>query len=153
MLNRHAERWTRGRLAVYVGGTTVLLVAMAALAVLDAERGHADSSIRSYPDALWWGIVTITTVGYGDFYPISLEGRLVALAMMIAGIGLLGFVTGSVTSWIVDRIAAGEAADQAAQRDLSDLLNEVRQMRAELADLRAAVSRSIDSGGSDPPRR
>jgi voltage-gated potassium channel len=142
VLNQRAEAWTRGRLAVYVGGTTVLLVIVAALAVLEAERGQPDSTIQTYPQALWWGVVTITTVGYGDFYPSTTEGRIVALTMMIGGIGLLGFVTGSVTSWIVDRIAAGDAAEQATRRDVSDLVEEVRQLRRELAELRGAVTRN-----------
>lgn len=149
VLHQRAEVWTRGRLAVYVGGATVLLVVVAALAVLDAERGQPDSTIQSYPQALWWGVVTITTVGYGDFYPATLEGRLVALAMMIGGIGLLGFVTGSVTSWIVDRIAAGEAAGQATRQDVSDLLEEVRQLRAELADMRRMTGASSPSAGPE----
>lgn len=149
VLNQRAESWTRGRLAVYVGGATVLLVATAALAVLDAERGNPDSTIQSYPQALWWAVVTITTVGYGDFYPATLEGRLVALAMMVGGIGLLGFVTGSVTSWIVDRIAAAKPAEQDTREDGSSVLTEIRQLRAEIADLRAMLTASR-SGPADP---
>ncbi|GGK99854.1 ion transporter [Mangrovihabitans endophyticus] len=145
ILNQRAESWTRGRLAIYVGGTTVLLVAIAALAVLDAERGRPDSNIETYPQALWWGVVTITTVGYGDFYPATLEGRFVALAMMIAGIGLIGFVTGSLASWIVDRISTGDQqASEATRGDVESLLGEIREMRAELAGLRAQV-------GAGPP--
>jgi voltage-gated potassium channel len=139
ILHQRTERWTRGRLAVYVAATTLLLVAVAALAVLDAERGQPDSTIHSYPDALWWAVVTITTVGYGDFSPATTEGRLVAVAMMIGGIGLLGFVTGSVTSWIVDRIAAGDKATQATRQDVVSLLEEIRRLRSEVADLRASV--------------
>ncbi|WP_127508396.1 potassium channel family protein [Actinoplanes solisilvae] len=144
VLNQRAESWTRGRLAVYVGGTTVLLVAVAALAVLDAERGRADATIQSYPQALWWAVVTITTVGYGDFSPVTAEGRLVAVAMMIGGIGLLGFVTGSVTSWIVDRIAAGQKAEEATREDMSRLAEEVRLLRAEIAGLRGTAGSTAD---------
>jgi voltage-gated potassium channel len=115
-------------------------LAVAALAVLDAERGQPDSSIHTYPDALWWAVVTITTVGYGDFSPATAEGRLVAVAMMIGGIGLLGFVTGSVTSWIVDRIAAGDEAAQATRQDVASLLDEIRRLRSEIAGLRATVN-------------
>jgi voltage-gated potassium channel len=134
VLNRRAEAWTRGRLAVYVGVTTTLLVLVAALAVLDAERGLPDSNIQTYPQALWWGLVTITTVGYGDFYPTTIEGRLVALAMMLAGIGLIGFVTGSLASWIVERIASEDKPDDSA--DSAVLLQEIRELRREVAELR-----------------
>jgi voltage-gated potassium channel len=108
VINRRAMTWTRGRLALYIGATTVLIVLIAGLAVLDAERGRPDSTIESYPEALWWGVATITTVGYGDLYPTTIEGRFVAVALMIGGIGLIGFVTGSLASWIVEQIATAE---------------------------------------------
>src|SRR3954464_8044900 len=88
VLNRHAVSWTRGRLAVYVVARTVLIVLGASLAVLEAERGHPNTTIETYPSALWWAVCTVTTVGYGDLYPATAEGRLVALALMIGGLGL-----------------------------------------------------------------
>lgn len=141
---RRTEVLTRGRLALYVGATTVLIVAVAALAALDAERGHPGSTIGTYPDALWWAVVTITTVGYGDLAPVTAEGRLVALAMMIGGIGLIGFVTGSLASWIVDRIGADEQEHGATHRDVAGLLAEIRELRADVAALRAEVRHSAD---------
>jgi voltage-gated potassium channel len=138
VINKRAVSWTRGRLAAYIGATTVLLVLVAALSVLDAERGRPGSTIETYPEALWWGIATITTVGYGDFYPTTVEGRLVAVALMIGGIGLIGFVTGSLATWIVERISAAEEPAQAATRhDIVEILDEIRDLRAEITDLRA----------------
>lgn len=138
VINRHAVAWTRGRLAIYVMATTVLIVLVASLAVLEAERGHPHSTIETYPEALWWAVCTITTVGYGDLYPSTLEGRLVALALMVGGLGLIGFTTGSLASWIVDRISADEHRPAAATRaDVAQLLREIRELRAEVADLRA----------------
>jgi voltage-gated potassium channel len=139
VLHQRAETWTRGRLALYVGASTVLLVLVAGLAVLDAERGRPDAGITSYPEALWWGVVTITTVGYGDFYPTTIEGRIVALAMMVAGIGLIGFVTGSVASWIVERIAAEEEPLDTVRTEVHDMLTELRELRTEVAELRAEM--------------
>jgi voltage-gated potassium channel len=137
VLNRHAVSWTRGRLALYVVAATVLIVLMAGLAVLEAERGHPNSTIEDYPQALWWAVCTITTVGYGDLYPETLEGRLVALALMIGGLGLIGFTTGSLASWIVDRISDSERPNGAATRaDIALLLHEVRRLRAEVAALK-----------------
>ena len=137
VLNRHAVAWTRGRLAIYVIATTVLIVLMAGLAALDAERGHPGSKIETYPQALWWAICTITTVGYGDLYPQTIEGRLVALALMIGGLGLIGFTTGSLASWIVDRLSDAERpAGTATRADIALLLHEIRKLQAEVAELR-----------------
>jgi len=138
VLNRHAVAWTRGRLAVYVIATTVLIVLMAGLAVLEAERGNPDSNIQSYPEALWWAVCTITTVGYGDLYPATVEGRMVALALMIGGLGLIGFTTGSLASWIVDRLSDAERpAGTATRADVALLLHEIRKLRAEITELRS----------------
>jgi voltage-gated potassium channel len=135
-------------LAVYVGGTTVLLVAVGALAILDAERGSADGNISDYPDALWWAVVTITTVGYGDFYPTTVAGRFVALSLMIGGIGLIGFVTGSLATWIVERISAADRPSEATKDDIATLLHEIGRLRAEIAELKAEA----DPSGRGPVR-
>lgn len=153
VLNRRTERWTRGRLAVYVGGTTVLLVAVGALAILDAERGSTDGNISDYPQALWWAVVTITTVGYGDFYPTTIAGRFVALSLMIGGIGLIGFVTGSLATWIVERISTADRPSEATKDDITALLHEIGQVRAEIAELRAeaGASRSVPARNGPEP--
>jgi voltage-gated potassium channel len=80
ILNRNAASNLRGRIAAYVVGATGLLLLCSALAVLDAERHHAGANIHNFGDALWWSITTITTVGYGDRFPVSNEGRAVAVA-------------------------------------------------------------------------
>ena len=135
VLNRHAVSWTRGRLALYVIATTLLIVLVAGLAVLEAERGHPGSRIVNFPEALWWAVCTVTTVGYGDLYPMTVEGRLVALALMIGGLGLIGFTTGSLASWIVDRISDAESSAGATRSDVALLLREIHKLRAEVAEL------------------
>ena len=72
-----------------------------AIAVLDAESGNPDSSITNLREALWWSLATITTVGYGDKYPTSLEGQLVAGVLMLTGIALFSAGAGIFASWIM----------------------------------------------------
>ncbi|SCG54153.1 potassium channel family protein [Micromonospora halophytica] len=145
-LNRRTETWARGRLAVYVGATTLLLVLVSALAVLDAERSSVDANISSFDDALWWSAVTITTVGYGDHYPVTATGRFVALALMIGGIGLIGFVTGSLATWIVERVSD-------AGRPATATVDDVAVLRAEIAALRQQLEPRVTGIGNEPDQQ
>jgi voltage-gated potassium channel len=130
VLNRRAASSLHGRIAVYLACGTALLVFCASLAVLDAERGHHGASIQTFPDALWWSMTTITTVGYGDRFPVTGQGRLVAVGLMLGGIALLGTVTASIASWLIDRVKQTEDATQALTRDdLHTLQTEVRELR------------------------
>lgn len=104
ILHRTAGNALRGRVTVFVIAASVLLVFVAGLAVLDAEQNAAGSNIRSFGDAVWWAFVTITTVGYGDFFPVTFLGRLIAVGLMIAGIALIGTVTAALASWFVEAI-------------------------------------------------
>jgi voltage-gated potassium channel len=142
VINQRAMHLTRGRLALYIGAATVLIVLVAGLAVLDAERGRPGSTIEDYPQALWWGVATITTVGYGDLYPTTLEGRLIAVVLMVSGIGLIGFVTGSLASWIVERISDNDdRTEDATRQELVTLTEEIRRLRTEVQELK--VGRSV----------
>ena len=104
VFQRRAETTFRGRLVLYTGGLSVLLVWMGALAVLQAERHAPGALITDVGRALWWSLVTVTTVGYGDISPVTPTGRVVATGFMLFGIALLGVVTGLFSSWIVERV-------------------------------------------------
>jgi len=79
---------------------SILLVLFSSIAILQFEN-TAESNIRTPQDALWWAFATITTVGYGDKFPVTTEGRMVAAVLMTAGVGLFGSFTGLVASWIL----------------------------------------------------
>ena len=140
-LHRATGSAVRGRVAVYVLISTALLVFVASLAVLDAER-HADgATIGTFGDALWWSWVTITTVGYGDFYPVTLTGRFVGVLLMLGGIALIGVVTATFASYIVDLVGRRSDDTQAAtRRQVSELSDEIRSLRSQLEDRDASGS-------------
>jgi voltage-gated potassium channel len=129
VLNRHAASGLRGQVAVYVVGGSSLLAFCAALAVLDAERRSPEANITDFGDAMWWAVTTMTTVGYGDRYPTTGPGRLVAFGLMVAGIALLGTVTATLASWLVDRVSSGE------EREVSDLRTEIEVLNLKIDQL------------------
>ena len=84
---------------------------------------HGVNKLMDSPfDALWWGIVTLTSVGYGDTYPVTPEGRLAAMVLMLLGIGLFAGITGSITSYFVGQGRANDGRTLAEElRALADL--------------------------------
>ena len=84
----------------------ILLVIFSAISILQVEKDPA-SNIKTAEDAIWWAYVTITTVGYGDKFPVTTEGRIIAAILMTAGVGLFGTFTAFVASWFVEEKKAG----------------------------------------------
>ena len=133
VLNRHAGSRLRGKVVSYAVGGTVLVVFVGALAGLDAERRSTDANITTFGDAVWWALATITTVGYGDHFPVTPTGRAVAGGLMLAGVALIGTITASLASWLVERVTESVEVEQAAtRRDVEALTAEVRALREEL---------------------
>lgn len=131
ILSRRTGTSLRGRVGVYVTGSMVLLLFVGSLAVLDAERDAAGSNIHSFGEALWWSLVTVSTVGYGDFYPVTTTGRLVGAGMMIAGIALLGVVTASVATWFIDKVREVDSqASTATRQDIAELGAKIDELHA-----------------------
>ncbi|MER5859653.1 potassium channel family protein [Streptomyces sp900105245] len=88
------------------GGATIVLVLVmlaGAWAVVTAEQGASHANLTSYPKALWWSIETATTVGYGDFFPVTPWGRVVGAVVMVVGITTYGMVTAALATWFVGR--------------------------------------------------
>ena len=128
VLNRHAVNGLRGRIALYAGAASLLLGFCGALAVLDAERGHPGANIETFGDAAWWAVVTMTTVGYGDRYPVTVEGRFAATVLMLGGVALLGTVTATLASWLVQRVRADESETALLRRDVAALSAKVDEL-------------------------
>jgi voltage-gated potassium channel len=123
----------RGQTTTYVVGAVALLGFVGALAVLDAERNSENANISSFGDALWWASTTITTVGYGDRFPTTTEGRIAGVALMIGGIALVGTITAALASWFVEHIGSVERANAETQDEVASLMAELKAIRTELA--------------------
>jgi voltage-gated potassium channel len=80
---------------------TVFIAYVSAVQITILERPVEGSNIKNFGDALWWAVTTVTTVGYGDRYPTTTEGRFLAVLLMLMGISLVGVITASVASWFV----------------------------------------------------
>jgi voltage-gated potassium channel len=111
----------------------LLLIYVASLAVFDKERYQSGATINSFGKAIWWSITTVTTVGYGDVYPVTNTGRVIAVLLMIGGISLVGVVTASLASWIIQSVAEEETASQAATAaHIDEPRSEIRELAQEV---------------------
>jgi voltage-gated potassium channel len=84
-----------------IGSMAVLMMVIMVAAELNVERFAPGGNIKTVGDALWWSLVTVTTIGYGDRYPVTAEGRMIAAILIVFGIGIIGSMTGYFASWIL----------------------------------------------------
>jgi voltage-gated potassium channel len=125
----------RGLYALFIVWAAVMV--LSSLALYAAEHG-VNEAVASPFDALWWSVVTLTTVGYGDVYPVTPEGRIAAMALMVLGIGLFAAITATVTSALIGSGATKE--DSVARLDrLDSLLAAGRVTEAEYDQKRAEI--------------
>ncbi|MEU1971357.1 ion channel [Microbacterium sp. NPDC019599] len=125
----------RSRIAIYGAGASLLVIYLCALAVLDAERRSPDANIVTFGDAMWWAFVTVATVGYGDYYPVTALGRIWAVGLMAGGIAIVGTVTATVSSYVIEKAAHGRDDDEAATRgQVRGLMQQVAELKQLIAD-------------------
>jgi voltage-gated potassium channel len=137
----------RGQYALFITLLSAgIVLVLASLVVLEAEARSPDSNIKDGGDALWWGLVTITTVGYGDRFPVTMLGRVTAVFVMLAGVGIIGALASILASLLVpsaEEMAAVDDRDagpgDAEAGSSGDVARELALLRAEVAELRAAV--------------
>jgi len=127
----------RGRILIFTISGVVLLIYVASLAILQTERDEPGAKITSFGKAVWWAINEVTTIGSNDLYPLTVTGRVVAVLLMIGGITLIGVVTASLASWIVQRVADADRAYQTATAaQIDELRDEIRMLTEELRQAR-----------------
>lgn len=107
---------------------STVLVIFSSIAILHVET-DSNSNIRTPADALWWAFTTVTTVGYGDKYPITTAGRIVAVVLMLAGVGLFATFTAFVSSFFI------ESGQKRHEEDLKEILREVRVLQNKVETL------------------
>ena len=128
------------RVLIAAAGTLFL----GAWAVLLFEEKAKGSNIHSYPDALWWAIVTVTTVGYGDRFPVSAGGRAVAVILMLVGIGLIGVLTATVASvFVKEHTDANKEEFRKGHADLGQRLSEISDRLADVERRLGATSLEV----------
>ena len=124
--------------ALYIAIFMVILVLeFAGTAIIAVEGDLPNANIKTASDAVWWSFVTITTVGYGDYYPVSTEGRFVGMIVMMLGVGLFGVLTGFLANAFLadDKTPQEEPVTQDPQTQLSrfrQLLEEQEKMNVAL---------------------
>jgi voltage-gated potassium channel len=127
VLTRHKLNYT----LLVVGGVTVA----AGLIVAELERGAPDANIGSPADGLWWAMTTVTTIGYGDRYPVTPAGRGVAVVLMIVGVGLFGLLAASLASFLIERGREDEVTpDDIGLADIAARLDRIEGQLAALSD-------------------
>jgi voltage-gated potassium channel len=136
-LFHRGERLPIQRAALVVLSSVSLLALLGALAVLDAERFAAGSTITNFGDAIWWSFVTMSTVGYGDFAPVTFTGRAVAVGLMVVGIGLLAGLAGMFASGLISRITGNR------QNEVDELHSVLKRIEEKLVILDRQMSQNV----------
>jgi voltage-gated potassium channel len=124
---------------------TVIVLASAALELTFERHSIGPKAIHDFGAAIWWAIVTVTTVGYGDKVPMTGPGKFVAVALMLTGIGLLGVLTATVASFFVQQQHSEELAAMKEQ------LQEIRELLAAVAPEKPMAHVGSVEGDAPPP--
>jgi voltage-gated potassium channel len=142
------------RLTLVVTAVSVLVVLGCGTALWLLESGHPRGSLRSWGDAVWWALSTLTTVGYGDHVPVTTAGRLVAALVMVVGVAVIGAVAAVVALTVARQVAREEERALEAEADVLEQRLEARLARveAQLGRLDALLRASAPAAGADDPR-
>lgn len=125
----------------------LVVVVASALLVEEFERGIAGANIKTLPDSLWWAVTTITTVGYGDRFPVSAAGRGIAVVLMFIGVGIFGLLAASLASFFIERDL--EQGQQEEEREADSRLDDI-SARLERIERLLSTAESSESPANPP---
>jgi voltage-gated potassium channel len=136
----------RGQYAAFITLLSALIVMMVcSVLVLQFESKSSNANITNGSDALWWAIVTITTVGYGDYFPVTGAGRIVGVFVMFAGVGIIGSLASILSSILIPPAQSPATSDLDAPE--FSTRQELINIQAELAALRRSLALASDTEG------
>lgn len=125
---------------------TIIILVTASVLVLQFESRSPEANITTGWDAFWYSIVTITTVGYGDYYPVTLLGRITAMSIMIAGVGIIGALASLMSSLLVGSSPAPSEEVAPVVEPAPTVDVEIAQIKSELATIRQLLEKSVAGG-------
>lgn len=147
------ERWRRlhVKASMWAALGVVLVILIGSWIIVPCESSASKATITSFPLALWWSVETATTVGYGDLYPVTVGGRVIATIVMLVGIAVFSVVTASLATWFVGTAArrarqAAQALEHAEARGRADADQELRALHARFDRLERLITRDDDPG-------
>jgi voltage-gated potassium channel len=145
----------------YTGFAVFFVISLGSILVLQFESIDASANILTEQEAIWWAIVTIATVGYGDFYPVTFYGRLVGIVLIIVGVGTFGVLSSYLAKSFLsptkqesadqkqfEKERVAEALRAGLKAEIEPLKSEIVALRAELSDMRQSLAKNSE----EPPR-
>jgi len=133
---------------IALGGMTLLVILACAPLLYWAEINHPDANIHSWGDAIWLSFMIVTTIGFGDYYPVSLIGRLAAVPLAATGIGIFGTLAGYFGSIILDKVVRQATTDmlhdqnrriETLSHQNNELNESIREIASENKDLNSMI--------------
>jgi voltage-gated potassium channel len=135
----------------------VLVLEFGSLGMLRLEHSQPGANITTAADALWYTIVTMSTVGYGDAYPVGTPGRALRVSIIVVGVGIFGTLTGWLANFFLTPHRAQPESSvpptlHEAQQRIDQLSELIEQQRAALANSRPCYASAVDRAGSEVNR-
>jgi len=122
----------------------VVLMTLGSSSMLFIEGHSPEANIKTGGEALWWALVTISTVGYGDHYPVTEGGKILASALIICGVGLFGMISGLITSIITSPTKRQSLLAAEKEKQMTEMLEQQQKLLSRLEKLESKMNRDLE---------